>query len=188
MKRGLIVFLVIVAALLALYYVGKNYILPEVIANTVSSDNPPPKFLPDNIEKTVIVLKENVNENVDELPEIMNELNLGFDDILYIVENVEADEVMQSLDELDQRKWTSTNEAYDIVVRNVHIDGYDMEIFRPIFNEKVTKGKLNRVLNAIENKNLRSSVSVPVARNTAKRILLDNREKIESELEKVNGN
>jgi hypothetical protein len=187
MKRGLIAFILIVIVVLAGYYLGRSYILPAMIAKSISSEGPAPKYLPDKIEKTVTVLKKNVNEQVDELPKIMKELDLSFEDLIYIVEHVDADEVLNSVDELNSGKWSNTDEAYDIVVKNIHVEGYDLEKFRPLFNKKARPKKIKRILNAIEENNIRTSLSIPVARNTAKRILLDNREKIETKLDAING-
>ena len=83
MKKALIVFILITAVLIIGYYVGRSYIIPTIIAESIKSENPPPAFLPDKIEKTVAVLKNNVDQEVEHLPELMNELNLNFDDLIY---------------------------------------------------------------------------------------------------------
>jgi hypothetical protein len=187
MKKGLIITSIIAVCIVFSFYLLRNHFLPSIIAESIRSENSPPTFLPDEVKKTITVLKETVNERVDELPEIMKSLDLEFDDLLYIIDNVDADEVMNTLEELNQTQLQTTNQTFDIALRNIHIEGYDLEIFRKLFNEKLTLKRINKTLNTIERNQIQTSISIPVARNTAKQILIDNKERIEAKLDMVNG-
>ena len=166
----------------------KNYLLPKVIAESVSGDKPLPAFIPKKVEKTVEVVKQNVDQNMDQLPIIMNELNLDFNDLLYIIDNVNPDQVIKAQKEMGDTEISSTNQAFDIVKRNISIEGYDLEIFRPLFNEKMTVPRINKLVQIAEKNQLQTNMSIPMARNTAKQILLKHKDRIESELARINRN
>jgi len=186
MKKILIIIAALAVFLVVGFYTARNYLLPQIIAKSVNSDKPAPSYLPKKIENTVNSVKKGIDENFDQLPIILNKLNLDFDDLIRIIDNVDAKEIMKAQNELYNSDIQSTNQAYDIVVKNVHLQGYDLEIFRPIFNEKMTVRKINKFIKIAEDHQLQTSISIPMARNTAKQILMNNREKIESELAKIN--
>lgn len=170
-------FLVVACLACFIFY---RFFLHSFIANAIQTDPENSAFIPDRIKPKVVKARAKLNEEINGIPLILDSLDLDFDDLLFIVETINSDEVLNALDELSKTDLKTTDQAFNILKKNIHVAGYNLEIFRGTFRKKVTLDKIKRGLKTIADNQLTTSMSVPVARRTVIQILLDNRVKIES--------
>ena len=181
-KKAVFISIAIVAILaiggVALY----NYMLPKMIVAAINSDDPPPAILPPKVKKKVQVIKDNINERVDQIAVVLDTSDLEFDDILMLVDKVDADEVIATINMLQQTEIVDNEQVFDIVIDNINFHGFDVERFREPFKKHVRVKRIQRTLRRIQEEDLLNAISVPVARRTAKMLLEEKREQIESRL------
>jgi vacuolar-type H+-ATPase subunit I/STV1 len=71
-------------------------------------------------------------------------------------------------------------------VKHIKINGYDLEIFRSAFVQHVTVEDINKAIRKIEENDLLASMSIPVAKETVKKVLESSRQEIQQELQRLN--
>lgn len=162
-----------------------RFFLHTVIAETIQSDPEKSMLIPDQAKPIVIKARRKLDQEINDIPNILDSLNLDFDDLLLIVETIDSDQVIRSINELSNTKLKSEDQVFDIVKKHVTVEGYDLEMFRSAFKKKATMEKINRALKIIKDRQLTTTVSVPVARRTVTQILIDNRQRIEAHLESM---
>ncbi len=167
----------------ALYF--QRIMLPRMIAKSLRSESEESILIPKQLKPTVQKARVELNKQMDSIPKIMYSLNLTFDDLLYIAETIDANQVLRSIDEFNKTDLKDVDQAFDILKKNITIEGYNAEPFRPIFRKKVNLKKIQSVLRKINENQLTTTISIPVARETVKQVLLDNREKLERKLESI---
>lgn len=166
------------------FFLLKRYV-PVFIASSLTSDSES-SVIPEKIAKKVDVVKTKVDDNVRKLPELMKNANLSYDDIMIMIDKSDPDEFITAYESLKNSDWLNENEAYDIAMDHISIEGYDLEMFRSTFVENVSTNKIKQMINIIEDNELISSISIPLAKATAKQILQSKKQFIVQELEKVN--
>lgn len=150
-----------------------------MVATSIISDEPPADLLPEKVRETIIKTRVEVDKQMEDVPEKLEKLGLTFDDLIHMVEVADADQVKAAITELLSTEIKSEDQVFDIGIKHVKIEGYNLEIFREVFKEKASLKRINKALYRISENDLMTSISVPVARETAKQILIDKRDKVE---------
>jgi len=182
-KKVILITTAIVSLVLGASLYVQRIMLPGMIAKSLRSEEEESILIPEGLKPTILKTRKELNRQMDSIPSLMNSLNLTFDDLIYIAETLDANQVLQSINELNRTDLKNTNQAFDIVKKNIVIEGFDLETFRPAFNKKVNLKKIKNALRKINDNNLTTTVSIPIARETVKQVLYDNREKIERNLD-----
>ncbi|MGB5976689.1 MAG: hypothetical protein WBG62_04700, partial [Cyclobacteriaceae bacterium] len=129
------------------------------------------------------VVKEAVNEEVDKLPEKMEEMNVSYDDLIQAIDEMDEKDIMATYESLRESPPATTDEAYNVVMSHLDLESVDMEKLRPYFNESLTVEEINRVVEKAEKSKLFSKMSLPVLKNTIRQLLLQREDEIKSKLE-----
>ncbi len=192
MKIGriiLILFLVICVISVAAYWATTRIFIPRMITNSLENKDSLPAFpiiiLPQQVQEKLTPAIMEVNKKIDKIPYYMDSLDLEFEDLLEIVDEVQPSEVFELIDELNSTELTSLDQVFDIGAKHVHIRNLDPEQFRQPFLNYMTMRRVRKALKIINENKLTTTLSVPMARETAKQILLDKRERIENKLEEI---
>ena len=183
MKKLLITFLVI-AVLAFIGYLVYQYYVPKAIANAITSQEDV-DMVPSKIQNKVKELRIQVDENVDKVPELMIEAGVDYEDLVAMVDKAEPDQFFDVIEELKLQNWETTDDVFDIGLKHIEIEGYDLEKFRPIFNDYVTLDKIENGLGVLDENEFLAKMSIPVAKETARKILESRKEEILQKLEKL---
>jgi len=183
--RIAVVTLVIVCLGLAAFFYFQRKIVPNLIAKSLRTNSEESYLIPGRLKPTIAKARIELNKQMDSIPKLLNSLHLTFDELIYITETLDANQVIQSINELSKTELRDTDQVFNILKKNITIEGYDLELFRNAFKEKVTLDKVERALKKINDNQLTTTVSIPVARETVKQVLFDNREKLERNLESL---
>ena len=109
-------------------------------------------------------------------------LAVDFDLLIQAIENVNAQQVLQTLDELNEVEINSNSQVFDIAKKNIRVNEFDVELLRPVFMAHIKVRHIKRCLNYINGNDLTSNMSVKVAREIAKKMFIEKKEKIEKRL------
>ncbi|MEQ8361818.1 MAG: hypothetical protein RH948_03060 [Cyclobacteriaceae bacterium] len=142
-------------------------------------------LIPKKLKSKITKAKMLVQKEIKALPIIMDSLDLNFQDLIKMVERLDAKEAVKAFNEIDNKRPETADQVFIILTKNINIEGYDISKFRFVFRKKFNKNKLDEFIKRIKDENLLSSMTVEIARQTAKQILLDNRQKIEIELKNL---
>ncbi len=178
--------IIISASIIAVAVIGAvllyQYMLPKLIVRAITSENPPSAILPAKVQNKVQIIKDNVNERMDQIAIVLDTSELEFDDVLDLVDKVDADEVIMTIEELQRTEIVDSEQVFDIAVKNINFHGFDVEQFRAAFIKHARVKRILGILRRIKEEDLLNAISVPVARRTAKMLLQDKREEIESNM------
>jgi len=163
-------------------YLGYRYYVPKAIAEAISSEEGS-SIMPEKVQKKVKDFKVKVDENIEKLPELMEDVKIEYEDLLVIIDELDADEFFIAYDELKLREWDTTDDVFNIALKHISLEGYDLEKFRNTFNSNASVQKIEQWMKIIEDNELLTSMSIPVAKETAKRVLESKKEKILQKLE-----
>lgn len=178
MKKLLTVVLIIALLGLAAYSAYRLY-LPSMIAEALTSGQPSP-MVPDKVQEKLDTLKFQVDREIKKLPVFMKDKKISYEDLQIMIDRANPDQFLAAYDEIRITRLNSSSQAYDIVIKHIKIAGYDLEIFRSTFVQYVTVKDIHKAINSIENNQLLTSMSMPVLKSTAKKIL----QKHESEIKR----
>jgi Tfp pilus assembly protein PilE len=184
-KKKLLIFVVIIAVLGLVFYGGYRFYLPTMIANTLTSDQPSP-LVPAAMQEEVSKLKSKVKREIKKLPAFLKQNNIEYKDLLNIVDRARPRDLMAAYREIASTRITSTNQVFNIGKKHIKIKGYDLEIFRRPFNQKLTVEDIQRGLLKIQQNKTLTAMSIPVAKETVKEILESSRSEVQRELNKLN--
>ena len=187
MKKIVIILLVIALVTGIGAFLAYRYYVPKMVAQAIVSEEAVvPSILPVRVQESIEEVKAAVDSvAVEDIPEQLEELGLTFDDIIHMVEVAEADQVFRTIEELQNTELHDLDQVFDIGLKHMKIEGYDLSIFREAFKEKASMKRVHKALRKIEENDLLVSVSVPVARETVKQILIEKRDKVENTLEVI---
>ncbi len=183
MKRLAIV-IVILGVIGLIGYKVYEYYIPRAISKALTSGESS-EILPTNVKKKVGTLKTKVDKNIDKLPSLMKQANITYDDLYVMIDKADADQFFAAFDEVKLADWETTNEVFDIGLKHISIDGYDLESFREPFNSYATTDKINQWMEIIEKNKLLASMSIPMAKETAKTLLETKKEDILKKMEEL---
>ncbi|MCG8384351.1 MAG: hypothetical protein MJA30_02320 [Cytophagales bacterium] len=183
MKKVVIILLVAGVVVGTGAYLAYRYYLPKMVAKTIVSEEVAPSILPAKVQESIQEVKAAVDAaEAEDIPAQLTEVGLTFDDIIHMVEVAEADQVFSTIEELQNTELHDLDQVFDIGLKHIKIEGYDLSVFREPFKEKATMKRVHKALRKIEENDLLVSVSVPVARETVKQILIEKRDKVEATL------
>ncbi|MFA0963168.1 hypothetical protein AB9P05_15300 [Roseivirga sp. BDSF3-8] len=178
-------FLLILAILGALGYAAYRILLPEVITNAINSEEIP-SYIPESTREELQEVRKTIDDQVKKLPEKMEEMDLSYEDLMLVVEEMNEKDILATYESLRKSPPSTTDEAYDVIVNNLQLESVDMERFRTYFNESVTVDKINDVVIKAEKSKLFSQMSLPVLKSTIKQLLMQREDEIKSRLEESN--
>ncbi len=181
MKKVLTLLLVLATLGCFIFY---RFYMPKMVATTIISDEPPPSILPEKVKKTIVKARVELDKQMEDVPVKLEQLGLTFNDVIYIVEVADADQIEAAIEELQSTELKSVDEVFDIGLKHVKVDGYDLSIFREVFKEKATLDKIRKGLHKIRDNELMIDISIPVTCETVKQILIERRDKVEAHLSK----
>lgn len=160
-----------------------RHILPQQVAENVVNNTNHYPLMPEPIERKIRtgqrILKRNVNMLEKELPR----LNLNFNDLLIIVDEADANEVIKTINILHNTDLQTSEQAFEIVHENIHVNHVDIAVFKPLFIKHITVDRIKKGVQKIKANDLILNMSVPVAKATLKSTLIEKRKKIEQELD-----
>ncbi|UII25509.1 hypothetical protein LVD15_19690 [Fulvivirga maritima] len=165
-------------------YIYVYHILPREMAKALTSDQK--TWVPSSISKVAKENKALITEAIDELPEELHELNLTFDQLLKIVDEVDPDQVKSIIKELNEKKISNVDQTFDVIKKNISLKTIEIELFRDYFKRKATAEQIKKGLQYLNKNDYLTTISVPVAKQTIKSILLEKQDKIEAELQEIN--
>lgn len=162
MKKVFTIFLLLATVTAIGLYIFYKVYMPKMVAEVIVSDEPPPNIFPEKIKKGIVKARNEIDAQMDDVPDQLKKNGSTFDDLIRIVELADEKEVRAAVNELMNTEIKSEDQVFDIGLKHVHIDGYDLEAFRSIFKEKATIHKIKRGVLYIENNNLMTTISVPL--------------------------
>lgn len=180
--KKLTTFIIVLIVLASAGYLIYQFYLPKVVANALTSDDGM-KMMPLKVKEEVEELKVQVSENMDKLPQLMEESKIEYEDLITIIDEADPDQFIETLEELKLNQWETADDAFDIAMKNIDIDGYDLEKFRTAFKNNASKEKIAQWVSMVEENELLTSLSIPMAKEIAKRVLESKKEEIIQELE-----
>jgi hypothetical protein len=183
--KKLLKFVLIVLILGLAAYGGYRFYLPSLIAESLTSDQPS-ALIPSGMREKVTNLKTKVDREIKKVPVFLKEHKIGYEDLQNIIDRVSPGDLLDAYYEIATTRITSTNQVFDIGVKHVKINGYDLEIFRSAFVQHVTVEDINKAIRKIEENDLLASMSIPVAKETVKKVLESSRQEIQQELQRLN--
>jgi hypothetical protein len=180
--KKLLVFILAVALLGFTSYAGYRFYLPSMIAATLTSEQPS-RLIPADMQGKVKRLKLKIDREIADLPVLLKETRLTVDDLLIMIDRANPDQFAQAIEEMKNTRLTSTDQIFDICMKHIKINGYDLEVFRGPFVQNSSVGNIREAIAKIEQNEFITSVGIPVLKQTAKQILISSKEEI---LEKMN--
>lgn len=181
MKKLLIIILIL-AIILAIAYAAYRYYLPSKIAESLKSGQES-SLVPAEVQQKVKVFKTKIARDVGNLPPLMDEVGIDYDDLKTMLDRLEPGEVSDALREMSSTSITSAGQAFDIVVEHVSIEGYELEKFRDMFIRNSNVKEINKVMAKVSEHELLVTMGMPVAIEVAKDLLETSRPEIEKQLE-----
>ena len=179
--KKLLKFLVVIALLGLIAYAGYRYYLPSMIAKTLTSEEPS-RLVPEKMQEKVKDLRVNIDQQVDELAVLLKETRLSVDDLQNIIDRVNPEQVFGAIGELKNTTLTSNDQVFDICMKHIRVEGYDLEVFRAPFVRNSDVGNIQKAVAKFNREDFLTSMSVPVLKETAKMILEAHKEEIMQEL------
>jgi len=180
MKKFVIYLLVLVAVGIVAYTAYRIY-LPSTIAESLKSGQKS-SLVPDELQEKVTALKTSVARDVGNLPDLMAEASIDYDDLQTMLDRLDPAEVTSALREISSVDITSTGQAFDIVKKHVSIEGYDLEVFRDMFIRNSSVEDVRKAIDNIREYEFFFPVGIPVAKEVARDLLEASRLEIEKRL------
>ena len=184
-KKKLLIFALIIAVLGLVLFAGYRFYLPTMIAETLTSDHAP-LFVPDAMQEEVAKLKTSVDREIKKLPVFLKQYNIEYKDLITIIDRARPRDLMSAYREIASTRITSTNQVFNIGKKHIKIKGYDLEVFRRPFNQKLTVEDIEKGLLKIQKNQSLTAMSIPVAKETLKKVLESSEPEVQRELNKLN--
>ncbi|MBT8073764.1 MAG: hypothetical protein HKP21_08655 [Xanthomonadales bacterium] len=179
--KKLLKLLIFVVLLGVAAYAGYRYFLPSMIASTLTSAEPS-RLVPEKMQQQVKELRAKIDREVKEVPALLKETRLGIDDLEIIIDRANPEQFFNAIAELKTTTLTSTDQIFDICMKHIRIDGYDLEVFRGPFVRNTSVKNIREAVAKVNRDDMLTQVSVPVLKETAKQVLASSREKILAEM------
>ena len=175
-------FILVLLVIGVIAYVAYRYYLPYQVSKSITSGQESP-LLPDEVQKQVDAFKTRIAGDVGDLPVLMKRADIDYDDLKTMLDRLDPADVTRTLQEMSSVSITSVNQAFDIIVKHVDIEGYELESFRGVF---VNNSSVEDIHNAMANVRKHAflvPIAMPVAKEVAKDLLESSRQEIEKQLE-----
>jgi hypothetical protein len=181
--RKLLILALFIVLLGVVAYAGYRFFLPSMIATTLTS-NEPSGLIPAEMQEQVRKLKVKIDREIKELPVLLQETRLSFDDLLTIIDRADPDQFFRAIEELKTTRLTSTDQIFDILMKHIRINGYDLEVFRAPFVRNTSVNNIREAIAKIDLNDTITTMSVPVLKQTAKQVLESSKEEVLAEMNK----
>ncbi len=183
--KKLLKFVLVVLLLGLAAYGGYRFYLPSLIAEALTSDQPS-VLIPSGVREKLTKLQPEVDRKIKKIPVFLKEHKIGYEDLQNIIDRASPDDLLDAFYEIAATRITSTNQVFDIGMKHIKINGYDLEVFRSQFIQYVTVEDINKAIKKIEGNSLFNSISITVAKETMKKVLESSRQDIQQELNRLN--
>lgn len=184
MKKLLKLILVLVVVAIAAY-MSYRYYLPSTIAESLTSGNKS-SLIPDELQKSLEALKSKTSTDVGDLPVLMVEANIDYLDLETMLNRLDPKEASNALVEMSSVSITSAEQVFDILVENIEIEGYQLEVFRDMFIRNNDVEEIRNALSKVKGHEYLINMGMPVAIEMAKDMLESSRPEIEKQLDALN--
>lgn len=172
-----------ILGLLALVvYVGYTIYLPKAMTQALV-ENQDLERLPDQIKEEVALVKEEVEKQMDKLPELMKESDIEYEDLVAAIDEVDVDQIGSVIEELKLNNWETPDDVFDIATNHIELEGFDLEKLRPLFNEYVSQERIHELIERAEKNEFLTLLGIPMAKEFAKGILESKKDEILLQLE-----
>jgi len=185
--KKLLKFILALAVIGFVAYAAYRYYLPYTIAESLTSGQKS-SLVPDEIQEKVEAFKSRVTRDVGDLPVLMVEANIDYDDLKIMLDRLDPDDVSNTLREMSSVSITSVEQAFDIIRENVHIEGYELEVFRDMFVRNSNVVEIRKAMETVREYKLLVAMGMPVAKEVAKDLLESARQEIEMQLDALDNN
>ena len=165
--KKLLKFILALVVIAVVAYAAYRYYLPSKIAESLTSGQKS-SLVPDEIHEKVQVFKSKVAKDIGNLPELMVETNIDYDDLKTMLDRLDPGEASDALLEMASVNITSTDQAFDIVTKHVNIEGYELETFRDMFVRNSDVEEIQKTLKKVREHELFVTMGMPVAIEVAK--------------------
>lgn len=184
MKKLLKFTLVLVVVAIAAY-TAYRYYLPSTITESLTSGDSS-LLLPDGFEDKLTDFRTKTITDVGDLPALMVEANIDYLDLETMLDRLDPKQVSSALQEMSSANITSADQAFDILVKHVQIEGYQLEVFREMFVRNNDVEEMRNALDKVKGYEYLITMSMPVAIEVAKDMLESSRPEIEKQLDALN--
>jgi hypothetical protein len=175
--KKLLIFVLVIASLGLTAYGAYRFYLPSMIAEALTS-NEPSSMVPAEMQEKLATLKVKVDREIKKLPVFLKDKNIAYEDLQIMIDRANPEQFRDAYDEIKSTRINSINQVFDIGLKHVKIEAYDLEIFRSTFVQYVTVNDIQKAITKIENNELLTSMSAPVIKETAKKILQNHESEI----------
>ena len=171
----------LIAALLLLFIIsgiGVYFYLPTFIAKSVvSHEGPGSKLMPAEV-------KRSINRTVDRIPATLEEQNLGItiEDIIEVLDKMTAREITTTIEILNQSDLKDEQHVLNIMRENIEWYQLDTEKTRKAALENLKMSDVNKTLKMIRENGKPYALTIPIAKETIKGVLIEKKNKIEQRI------
>lgn len=183
--KKLIVFVLVLGILGGVAYAGYRFYLPELIAESLISDEPS-SLVPAKMQEKVDIIKRKVDEEIDKLPVFLSNNKIAYADLQIMIDRAEPAQFLDVFEELVTTRITSTNQVFDIGMKHIKIEGYDLEVFRAPFVKHTSVEGIEKAIDKYGENEFITNMSIPVIKLTAKKLLESAEPGIQKELNELN--
>jgi len=183
--KKLFKFVLIMAVIGVIGYAGYRYYLPSIIAESLTSDEPS-SLVPADMQEKIETVKTTINRDIKKLPAFMKENDIAYDDLKVMIDRVDPAQIIDAYEEIASTTIKSPDQVFDIGMRHIKIEGYDLEIFRATFVKNTSVESLQKAITKYEDNVFLTNMSFPVLKETAKELLKSRETEIQAELNKLN--
>ncbi|MCA6078882.1 hypothetical protein [Fulvivirga sedimenti] len=164
-----------------LFWLSYNYFIPRMVADSIEKGELP-SFIPKKLEPAFENVRERIDDDIRELPVVLNEHQLSYDDLIELVKDTRASEVVPVIQKFQEKDVTDPDQAFDIIVQYLGHKVDKPETFRNAFKERFNQERLQTAMTFMNNSDLPLEMNMELAKKITLEILKDRREEIESEL------
>ena len=176
--KTLLRLLVVLIFALAISVLGAYFFLPTYVAKAVVADKGmASKIIP-------VDVKQSINQAVDKIPAVIEEEDLGItiEDIIEVMEKMTVKEITTTIDILDNTNLKDEQQVIDILRQNINWYQLDTERTRKVVRENLKMSDVSKTLKMIRENGKPYALTIPVAKETIKSVLIEKRKKVEQKL------
>lgn len=179
--KKLLKFILVLIVIAVAAYAAYRYYLPSTISESLTTGNQS-ILIPDELQEKLEELKSKTSTDVGDLPALMVEANIDYVDLKTMLDRLDPRQVSNALVEMTSVNIDSTDEVFDILVKHIEIEGYQLELFREMFIQNNDVEEIRNALSKIDGYGYLITMSMPVAIEIAKDLLESARPEIEKQL------
>jgi hypothetical protein len=170
MKKLLLAVLVVAITICVGGFIFYKLYLPSLVAELLTKAETPsyvPAFVQNKIEK----YKAPINKGAEDFISELHKENISVPEVVKAIDDIPEDDIQAALNELENENVQTTDEAFDIIVQNIHTD-FDIQSLRAPFNRHVNAKMIRKFLSDEDFKTYRESFNPAMIKSVTKEILL----------------